>query len=682
MKFLHPSGSRPLEGYTIKRGIGRGGFGEVYYAVSDGGKEVALKLIRRNLDIELRGVMQCLNLKHPHLLTLYDVRRDDEGDTWVVMEYVAGQSLEDVVARHPQGLPRDDVLRWMHGIGAGVAYLHDRGIVHRDLKPGNIFWDEGVVKLGDYGLSKFISASRRSGQTESVGTVHYMAPEVANGRYGKEIDVYALGIMLYEVLTGHVPFEGESIGEVLMKHLTAQPDLGRLDEPFRSVVARALEKDPQRRLKSVGEMLALLPAAPAGGSWTDVPLPLPLAGEAAGAGVAAAVEEGVVGAAGAPGARGAGYSPPPLPEAARWGQPGAAPAGVYTATHADEEPIWRAVKQNWRDLKQAWDAADFSLPLRILLIVVGIFALLASAGIWAPALVLGVLTYGIYRVARSILRTGSGAHGGPAPLPAGAREAAAARAAYAAAEAGHAARGGAGNGAGPGPVAAEVIYEGGSSTRPHRDAGRPMRYEPAEPDGPPLSSRERSIELVGSLLTAALLAAVLSVGLSLLFGNTRDEQLAWLTITSIVGTWGVLLPSYYWAHDPKGDATARRVVLLAAGLIVGACAWGVEQVLTVDPHVSVLFTGSRNPRPALLETLSFFALVLLVPRWWRLAYPLRRHRLMVWEVFGCGLVAYVASLLTTFPSGLGLGVAVVMAVSIQLASPWHYPRRRRLRRAA
>ena len=69
-----------------------------------------------------------------------------------------------------------------------MAYLHDHGIVHRDLKPGNIFSDEGQIKLGDYGLSKFISVSRRSGQTESVGTVHYMAPEIANGRYGKEIE--------------------------------------------------------------------------------------------------------------------------------------------------------------------------------------------------------------------------------------------------------------------------------------------------------------------------------------------------------------------------------------------------------------------------------------------------------------------------------------------------------------
>src|SRR4051812_37080103 len=90
MKFTYNSGQRPLEGYTIKRGIGRGGFGEVYYGLSDGGKEVALKLIRGNLDIELRGMAQCLNLKHPNLVNLYDLRTDAHGDHWVVMEYVAG----------------------------------------------------------------------------------------------------------------------------------------------------------------------------------------------------------------------------------------------------------------------------------------------------------------------------------------------------------------------------------------------------------------------------------------------------------------------------------------------------------------------------------------------------------------------------------------------------------------
>ena len=171
------------------------------------------------------------------------------------MEYVSGESLKDVIDRNPNGMPLEEVKFWFGGIAAGVAYLHDHGIVHRDLKPGNIFRDEGVVKIGDYGLSKFISCSRRSGQTESVGTFHYMAPEIGKGVYGKEIDIYALGIILCEMLTGRVPFEGESSQEIIMKHLTADPDLRQVPPRFRRVIERALFKDPAKRYRSVGEML-------------------------------------------------------------------------------------------------------------------------------------------------------------------------------------------------------------------------------------------------------------------------------------------------------------------------------------------------------------------------------------------------------------------------------------------
>jgi hypothetical protein len=258
MKFIYSTGDRPLDGYTIKRGIGCGGFGEVYYGTSDGGKEVALKLVQRHLDVELRGVGQCLNLKNPHLVVLYDVRQSDRGDYWVVMEYIAGESLADVIARHPQGLPPDMVLGYLRGLCAGIGYLHDQGIVHRDLKPGNIFLEGGVVKIGDYGLAKFISASRRSGQTESVGTVHYMAPELSKGRYGKEIDLYAVGVILYEMLTGRVPFEGHSPGEILMKHLTAEPDLNVIPAAFRPVVARLLAKDPEQRYATMHAILSEL----------------------------------------------------------------------------------------------------------------------------------------------------------------------------------------------------------------------------------------------------------------------------------------------------------------------------------------------------------------------------------------------------------------------------------------
>ena len=187
MKFTFAPADQPLDGFTIRRAIHRGGFGEVYQATSDGGREVALKLLQNDLEVELRGVRQCLNLSHPNLVTLFDVRTDGDGDHWIVMEYVPAPTLSQVLSEQPgRGVGADEAIAWVRGIADGVGFLHSSGLVHRDIKPANVFGGPGeTVRVGDVGLSKFITPGRRSAQTQSVGTVYYMAPEADRGRAGQ-----------------------------------------------------------------------------------------------------------------------------------------------------------------------------------------------------------------------------------------------------------------------------------------------------------------------------------------------------------------------------------------------------------------------------------------------------------------------------------------------------------------
>jgi hypothetical protein len=253
--YQYKYGDRPLDGYVIQRGVGRGGFGEVYYAISDSGRQVALKVVQTYEQIEMRGISQCMNLKNPHLVTIFDVKYNDHGKPFVIMEYVSGPSLADMIKDSPNGLGTQKAAFFLREIAKGLSYLHECGIVHRDLKPGNIFYEDGIVKIGDYGLSKAINASQCTGQTITVGTVHYMAPEIGEGHYDRSIDIYALGILLYEMLTGQVPFFGNSPAEVLMKHMAAKPDLSGVDETFARVISKALAKNPKDRYQTVQEMV-------------------------------------------------------------------------------------------------------------------------------------------------------------------------------------------------------------------------------------------------------------------------------------------------------------------------------------------------------------------------------------------------------------------------------------------
>jgi hypothetical protein len=348
MKFTYRSGQRPLAGYTIKRGVGQGGFGEVYFAVSDGGKEVALKLVQRHSDAELRGVVQCLNLKHPQLVHLYDLHTDDRGDRWVVMEYVFGESLAQWINRYPTGLPAELAKEWFLALARGVAYLHDHGVVHRDLKPANIFVEHGQLKIGDYGLSRRMSASQGGDLTRRIGTPYYMAPEVKNGNYTATIDVYACGVILFEMLTGHPPFEGE-VEEVLMKHLTDKPDLSKLPAGFAPVLEKALEKDPEKRFRNMREFARAVEAVPVPRSADPT--------------VAASPGSGPVPVA--------PVVPPPMPRPVPAGNPRAARSWITSS------PLSRGVRDRLTDVS----SSAVLVPV-VAALCTAPFALIPAAGQW------------------------------------------------------------------------------------------------------------------------------------------------------------------------------------------------------------------------------------------------------------------------------------------------------------
>lgn len=279
MRFTYRWGQRPLEGFTIKRGLGQGGFGEVYFAVSDGGKEIALKLLLRGrTDTELRGISNCLNFKHPNLVHLYDLRTDERGDHWLVMEYVHGEPLSAVLNRNPKGLPADQARDWFLQVARAVAYLHDHAVIHRDIKPGNVFVEHGVLKLGDYGLSKTVCATSLT-QSANVGTVYYMAPEVGRGACTKQVDMYACGVMFYEMLTGEVPFRGDSWAEVALRHQTDTPELSRVPPEYLAIIEKALSKKPEHRYADMDEMIRAVEAVSRVGQPARVEEPILMAPE-------------------------------------------------------------------------------------------------------------------------------------------------------------------------------------------------------------------------------------------------------------------------------------------------------------------------------------------------------------------------------------------------------------------
>ena len=629
MKFAYASGTRPLEGFTIKRGVGSGGFGEVYFATTDAGKEVALKRVQRNSDIEMRGAKQCLNFKHPNLVALFDIKYDDDDAGWIVMEFVSGESLRDALDRYPEGMPHEEIRRWFTAVVEAVGYLHQHGIVHRDLKPGNVFDDGGTVKVGDYGLSKFISGSRRHDQTESVGTFHYMAPEIGKGVYGKEVDIYALGIILYEMLAGRVPFEGESSQEIIMKHLTDLPEVSGLPDGYREVVAQALSKDPQERFTTAEEMHLTLRNAAGWEAQVNVPPRLSQTSRQHLGTVVIADELAA--------------------------KPGVLDATVveHGAVSGSPEPIAQAVREGGNRFRDWWHSTPGMVQLGVL---VGGVLLLVLQARWLllTGIVLGFI-YLIYFVIRNTVSALTGTRDGE-------RNATAAS-----------------------PVASQ-------QPQARRRHARVSWQQVARTALREKDSGERFTELSGTLLLSAIVVGIVSLVMLIAAGQPIDGSIdmfarfAWLATVSMAGSWVVLMSCKFWEGE-AGEPLSRRFVLLGVGLLWGFAGYFGGEFLSVtldpsagdqlssDPMLRHVYPSSlfqEGGAPTLASYLVYFGGLLSIMRWWKQADPLRATRFSLFTTGGTA----VGALFLPLPLPWGLMIAITTSAAVQLSAPWISGRQR------
>jgi serine/threonine protein kinase len=268
-----------LPGFEIVNKLGGGMFGLVFKARKESiGKDYAIKFLKVDDDTVRDAVMREIDnvsffaqIDHPNLVSIEDKGTVD-GIPYLVMSYAGEDTLQKRLASG--GMTREQALDVFVQAARGVQALHDHSLVHFDLKPANIFLKGDVARVGDYGLSKLVTASRNS-LSFGRGTPYYMAPEMLQRRGDARSDIYSLGILLYECLFGDVPFRGDSEWEVLKKHEVATPEFPpHASAADRAIVLRCLQKRPEDRFASVADLLRALQAPVAlGDSLVLAPAP-------------------------------------------------------------------------------------------------------------------------------------------------------------------------------------------------------------------------------------------------------------------------------------------------------------------------------------------------------------------------------------------------------------------------
>jgi serine/threonine protein kinase len=270
-----------IAGYRLLRILGKGGMGAVFLGLDDSQAQVAIKILlpSRYVLSETRTAFQARfmreaktlsSLHHPHIVPVLSYGKKDDL-SYIVMPYLPGGTLSSRIQAKRKPLPFAEIARYAHQLASALDYAHAQRIVHRDIKPGNVLLDaEGNVFLSDFGIARFFESSPDVLSTVSIsltstgevfGTPSYMAPELFRGELAEPpADVYALGVMLYQLVTGRVPFQGKGPLDVGIKHISEAPLPARglrpeLPEPAEAALLRALAKSPTERFASAGEFV-------------------------------------------------------------------------------------------------------------------------------------------------------------------------------------------------------------------------------------------------------------------------------------------------------------------------------------------------------------------------------------------------------------------------------------------
>lgn len=260
-------GQKINDRYQIIRTIGEGGMANVYLAydtILD--RNVAVKILRGDLAEDekfvrrfQREAISASSLSHPNIVEMYDVGEDD-GKYFIVMEYLEGKTLKNLVKKRG-ALTLSEVIDIMLQLTAGVACAHESYIIHRDIKPQNVLiLDDGKVKITDFGIAMALNSNELTQTNSVMGSVHYLPPEQANGT-GATIksDIYSLGILMFELLTGKLPFRGENAVEIAIKQMKNPiPNVCEINpeipQSIGNIISKASAKNPKNRYENVVEM--------------------------------------------------------------------------------------------------------------------------------------------------------------------------------------------------------------------------------------------------------------------------------------------------------------------------------------------------------------------------------------------------------------------------------------------